>query len=240
MVCYPAMKLSPKIKKIIIRQSGMHNVWISGLVLSSILFTANYLIFQNLIQEPGESTCMQHHQGNVMTTSPPQTGSDLNLNDLEAFRTREHIRSLVLQNFKQFPQSLRLKLFDVIYEQSLALGIDPYLTLSIIATESSFRRASISYNGAYGLMQIKPVTASAIACKLGIPWQGEETLFDPVLNVTLGLNYLADLKDQFGDMDQALIAYNYGPEFVITRIKNEEKLPVKYIEKIKRNLEQWV
>ena len=219
---------------------GMHKVWISGMVLSFMLFLANYLVFQNLIQEPEESSCMQHHQGNVMTTSPPQPVAYLNFNDLEARRKREHIRTLVLQNFKELPENLRLKLFDVIYEQSLALGIDPYLTLSIIATESSFRERSVSCDGAYGLMQIKPIMAEEMACKLGIPWQGEETLFDPVLNITIGLQYLADLKDRFGDMDQALVAYNCGPEYVITRMKSEGKLPGKYIEKIKRNLEQLV
>ncbi len=243
------MKLILKRKTSMIRQPaiansghgpGMHNVWISGIVFSFILFLANYLVFQNLIHEPEESSCMQHHQGSVMTISPPQPIADLNFNDLEAFRKREHIRTLVLRNFKELPFNERLKLFDVIYEQSLALGIDPYLTLSIIATESSFRQTSISCDGAYGLMQIKPLTAEEMAYKLGIPWQGEETLFDPVLNITIGLQYLADLKDRFGNMDQALVAYNCGPEYVITLMKNEGKLPGKYIEKIKRNLEQLV
>ncbi len=223
-----------------LRQPGLHKIWISGIILSFVLFLANYLVFQNLIQASEESSCMQHHQGNVMTTSPPRTVSVLDPGEMELYRKKEHIRTLVLRNFRELPFSKRLELFDVIYKKSQAMGIDPYLTLSIIATESSFRKSAISWDGAYGLMQIKPFTAEQVACKLGIPWQGEETLFDPVLNITIGIKYLADLKDRFGDMDQALVAYNCGPEFVSNRMKNEEKLPIRYIEKIRRNLKQMV
>lgn len=232
--------MNTKRKTSMIRQPGLHKVWISGIILSIVLFLANYIVFQNLIQASEESSCMQHHQGNVMTTSPPRTGSVLNPGEIEIYQKKEHIRTLVLRNFRKLPLSKRLELFDVIYKKSHAMGIDPYLTLSIIATESSFRESAISWNGAYGLMQIKPLTAEEVAFKLGIPWQGEETLFDPVLNITLGLKYLADLKDRFGDMDQALVAYNCGPGFVANCMKNEEKLPIRYIEKIRRNLKQMV
>ncbi len=119
------------------------------------------------------------------------------------------------------------------------MDIDPYLTLSIIATESSFRRKAISWAGAYGLMQIKPITAEEVASDLGIPWEGTKTLFDPVVNITLGLKYLSNLKKRFGNMNDALTAYNYGPQYVVSCLRKDKKLPDKYVKKIEKHLERY-
>lgn len=227
--------------KHLLTTSNSHNlmVWVSGIVLSLALFLANYFVFQNLIQQPSLPLGMSHPSGSVLSKPSPSPWIALSRESLEEFKKREHIRTLVYQSFKGISLKERTRLFEVIYNQSLEIGIDPYLTLSVIATESSFRRKAISWAGAYGLMQVKPITAEEVSTDLGIPWQGKETLFDPVVNITLGLRYLAKLKKRFGNMSDALTAYNYGPQYVVSCLRNEKSLPDKYVKKIQRHLKRY-
>ncbi|NOY52141.1 MAG: lytic transglycosylase domain-containing protein [Deltaproteobacteria bacterium] len=219
---------------------GSRSIWIGGTLLSLLLFLANYLVFQNLIQGPA----FFHPEAGRYTVSTialliPQHQTALSHESLSGIKKREHIRTLVFQNFRGISLKERTELFDVIYNQSQAMEIDPYLTLSIIATESSFRRKAISWAGAYGLMQIKPITAEEVADDLGIPWEGEKTLFDPVVNITLGLKYLSNLKKRFGNMNDALTAYNYGPQYVVSCLRKDKKLPNNYVAKIEEHLKRY-
>jgi hypothetical protein len=215
-------------------------IWVSGIFLSLVLFLGNYLVFQNLIQKPLiPNISFDYHVGKVTSSPLSFPVTTLSYNDLEEFKKREHIRTIVFKNFKGISLKERAKLFEVIYNQSLEMGIDPYLTLSIIATESSFRRKAISWAGAYGLMQIKMIAAEEVAAELGIPCNGKETLFDPVVNITFGLQYLAKLKKRFGNMSDALTAYNYGPQYVVSCLRNDKKLPDKYVKKIEMNLRRY-
>jgi len=219
---------------------GSRGLWISGTLLSLLLFLANYFVFRNLIQGPAffhpEAA---RTSGSTLSLLIPQHVNALSRASLSGIKKREHIRTLVFQNFRGISLQKRTELFDVIYNQSQAMEIDPYLTLSIIATESSFRRKAISWAGAYGLMQIKPITAEEVADDLGIPWEGEKTLFDPVVNITLGLKYLSNLKKRFGNMHDALTAYNYGPQYVVSCLRKDKKLPDKYVRKIAQHLERY-
>lgn len=85
------------------------------------------------------------------------------------------------------------------------------LMFAVIRQESRFNPAAISGSNARGLMQILPSTAA---------WIARETIFrtnprllhDPIVNMTLGQNYLEYLLDEFdGDLVLALAAYNAGP-----------------------------
>ncbi len=218
---------------------GSRMIWISGTLLSLLLFLANYFVFQNLVQGEAFFHPTGRYTSSTILFLIPQHQTALSHASLSGIKKREHIRTLVFQNFRGIPLAERTKLFDVIYNQSQAMEIDPYLTLSIIATESSFRRKAISWAGAYGLMQIKPITAEEVAGDLGVPWEGEKTLFDPVVNITLGLKYLSNLKKRFGNMNDALTAYNYGPQYVVSCLRKDKKLPDKYVKKIREHLERY-
>ena len=54
-------------------------------------------------------------------------------------------------------------------------------------------------------MQVLPSTASD---EFQTP---KEDLFDPYVNVTVGIKYLAHLNQHFDDMDATLTAYSHGP-----------------------------
>ena len=123
-------------------------------------------------------------------------------------------------------------LADLIYEESLSNQYDPELILAVIATESSFYNWSRSRKGAIGLMQIMPATGFSLAQAKKINWQGTVTLFDPYLNVQLGVQYLAMLHHRFPDLAIALTAYNYGPTRVRSLLSRGQQLPLKYARKV--------
>ncbi len=215
-------------------------IWLSGIFFTMVLFLANYLVYQNLVEAPTQfSSILQKHLGTRLIAVSEAALPDPDLATLQELKKREHVRTLVFQNFRSVPLRERSQLFDVIYYKSVEMGIDPYLTVSVIATESSFRKNVISWAGAYGLMQLKVLTAEEVAGDLGMPWEGEESLFDPVINITLGLTYLAKLKKRFGNMSDALTAYNYGPQYVVSCLRSDKALPDKYVKKIEKNLKRY-
>ena len=150
----------------------------------------------------------------------------------EQFRREEEILH-VLQRFKTgLPRAEQRKLAWLILQESRKYAQDYRLILAIIKTESSFKHRAISPKGAKGLMQIRPHVGQAIARDIDIGWEGDETLFNPHLNVKMGLYYLSRLLLRFGDLKVALTAYNFGPSFVHKRLKTKRKLPAKYSRKV--------
>ena len=107
-------------------------------------------------------------------------------------------------------------------------GIDPNLVMAVIHIESRGNAYALSPVGAMGLMQIMPPTGEELAAKLDIPWRGSQTLFDPLLNVRIGIAYLEQLESRYGSMPTALAAYNWGPGRIDSRIRHGVALPVVY------------
>jgi soluble lytic murein transglycosylase len=124
------------------------------------------------------------------------------------------------------------ELAEVIYEEATRYNHDPKFILALIAAESSFQNWSVSERGAKGLMQIMPYVAESIACELGIEWSGDRTLFNPFLNIKMGVHYLSRLLFDFKDPGLALTAYNYGPTYVRGLIEKKRKVPQHFYEKI--------
>ena len=85
---------------------------------------------------------------------------------------------------------------------SLKRGLDPCLVMAIIQVESRFFPLATSHRGAMGLMQINPVTARHL---------GLAQPLDPKENLSAGIEYLAHLQEQFGELSLILAAYNAGP-----------------------------
>jgi soluble lytic murein transglycosylase len=120
------------------------------------------------------------------------------------------------------------ELAEVIYEEALRHNQDPKFILALIAIESEFKNWSVSERGAKGLMQIMPYVAESLVHQLGIEWSGDRTLFNPYLNVRIGIYYLSQLILDFKDVGVALTAYNYGPTYVKTLIEKKERIPRNY------------
>ena len=88
-------------------------------------------------------------------------------------------------------------------------GVDYDMVKAVIQTESSWNHKAVSTSGAIGLMQILPKTAMD---EFNTP---EQDLYDPYVNVTVGIKYLSHLNKHFDDIDATLTAYSHGP--TITR-----------------------
>ena len=74
-------------------------------------------------------------------------------------------------------------------------------------------------------MQLLPATAEEQAEILGLDWRGPDSLFDPFLNVKLGVAYLKTLYVRFGSVSTALAAYNWGPGRIDRRLRKGQERP---------------
>lgn len=92
-------------------------------------------------------------------------------------------------------------------------NFSPLFIWSTIRQESLFDPSIQSSAGAFGLMQVLPVTGEDIVSRLGWPANYTQAdLLRPDVNLTLGQDYLADQRDNLGgDLYAALAAYNGGP-----------------------------
>jgi soluble lytic murein transglycosylase len=80
-------------------------------------------------------------------------------------------------------------------------------------------------------MQIMPYVAESLAQELGIEWGGDRTLFNPYLNIRIGIYYLSQLYKDFNDIRLALVAYNLGPTYIKNLIERKEGIPLNYYRK---------
>ncbi len=138
----------------------------------------------------------------------------------------------ILGVLERYPTDLanvtKEEIAEVIYEEANRHHQDPKFILALIATESEFYNWSVSEKGAKGLMQIMPYVAQSLAQELGIEWSGDRTLFNPYLNIRMGIYYLSQLILDFKDVEIALTAYNYGPTYVKNLIDRKERIPRDY------------
>lgn len=126
-----------------------------------------------------------------------------------------------------------------IVRQAEQHDLDLDLVLALIFVESSGYNFAVSPVGARGLMQIMPPTGEELARRLGRPWPGPDVLFDPLLNLELGMTYLRQLLDRYdGHLEQALTAYNAGPGFVDRRLARGARLPDNYARLVRGALDQ--
>jgi soluble lytic murein transglycosylase len=121
---------------------------------------------------------------------------------------------------------------EVIERESAQHGLRRDLVLAVMRTESGFYNWARSRAGALGLMQIMPATGEMLARELEIPWEGPETLFNPIVNVRLGVTYLARLRARYGTWRPALAAYNWGPGAIDRRLRRGHALPAAYSTRI--------
>jgi soluble lytic murein transglycosylase-like protein len=107
--------------------------------------------------------------------------------------------------------------------------LDPQLVLAVVHVESRYNTYAVSDKNAMGLMQILPSTGEWLAPQVGVTWRGPQMLFDPVVNVQLGVAYLRQLVDRYdGNLSAALAAYNWGPGHIDGRLRDGTPLPVDY------------
>lgn len=151
----------------------------------------------------------------------------------KALRAEAADVAAVLQSWETgLPPAQTLHLSRVIAAEAHAAGVPPGLVLAVIEVESRGRNYAVSNAGARGLMQLLPTTGEWVAAKAELPWYGPETLFDPVVNVRLGVRYLARMIELYPNVRTALAAYNCGPGHVARRLRRGEPLPSGYVDRV--------
>jgi soluble lytic murein transglycosylase-like protein len=119
-----------------------------------------------------------------------------------------------------------------ILQESEKNSLDPVLILALIQVESRFDHNAVSPRGAQGLMQLMPVVITELVEEGIIPESAKRNLKDPLVNVQIGVSYLAHLNEMFGDLQVALTAYNWGPTRIKQKLAAKESIPREYAAKV--------
>jgi soluble lytic murein transglycosylase-like protein len=82
-----------------------------------------------------------------------------------------------------------------------SVGVDPAIALAVAQRESNFNQGALGSSGEVGMFQLMPATAAS----LGV------NPYDATQNIQGGVAYLAQMYGIFGDWNDALAAYNWGP-----------------------------
>ena len=128
--------------------------------------------------------------------------------------------------------SERARVARTIAHEARRAGFSPEFVLAVIRVESGGDPFARSHKGALGLMQLRPRTAEVVASGLGLDWTGAETLFDPVLNIRLGVAYLEYLRARYGNLSVALAAYNWGPTRISQMLRRRQTIPAAYSQRV--------
>jgi soluble lytic murein transglycosylase len=101
---------------------------------------------------------------------------------------------------------------NVLRREARKNAIDPAWVAAQTRAESAFMPRARSPANAMGLMQLLPSTAAMTAKRIGRPYAGPASLYDPETNLVLGTAHMRHELDQHqGAAYQAIAAYNAGP-----------------------------
>jgi soluble lytic murein transglycosylase len=132
---------------------------------------------------------------------------------------RQVFPQLEARRVPEIPNEFWRTAFPLPYESSLRKAaegnrVDPMFMAGLVRQESAFESNAVSHQGAMGLMQVMPSTASKLARQLKVRY-ARASLTDPGYNLKLGARYLADLLQVFGTQEAVLAAYNAGEDRVV-------------------------
>jgi len=112
-----------------------------------------------------------------------------------------------------------------------------------ISHESGWKTRAKSSVGARGLMQIMPYTGTYLAERRGISVVSVDILlYDPIVNVKLGCDYLTMMVSQYGSIEAGLVGYNAGPKWANVYRKTGNIVPKEtqsYLPAVLSNAERY-
>ncbi|MBI3581050.1 MAG: transglycosylase SLT domain-containing protein [Nitrospinae bacterium] len=154
-------------------------------------------------------------------------------------KTRIRIKSRMIAVLSNFGGSMHhdpAQMAELILSNCERNDLDPFIILGMIKAESDFNSRAVSSEGAMGLMQIKPATASLLEPYADFgPTYSQRLISENDLNITLGTMYLAKLVRRFGNLDMALEAYNKGPDGMLTLLSTGADDEMGYSGRVKAN-----
>jgi len=205
-----------------------------SILVVAVLILLNMFLFSNLGQtlDPISKTAEQSFE------DMNEVKSELNT-EKKKLKFNKNVLKIkkILNSIKQLRNNANLMDFAyLIAYESRKYGLDPYLVLAVIKTESAFRNFSVSDKGALGLMQVMPSTAFYVSEKDDdIDIKHKKELFDPLTNTKIGISYLAYLVKKYNNIKHALVAYNMGPGNLNNILNKKGNIPVVYYKKVMEN-----
>lgn len=125
--------------------------------------------------------------------------NDLILENITRVNRKVALQQLVMDKLKNYPVEQVVSVSDRIYDLCLMKKIPVAIVLGLIEVESAWDCKVTSAVNAKGLMQIMTATAKPYLSKDSFVYTNT-LLYDPVINVTIGISYLSDLHDQFVEL----------------------------------------
>ncbi|HVE56488.1 MAG TPA: transglycosylase SLT domain-containing protein, partial [Pyrinomonadaceae bacterium] len=141
------------------------------------------------------------------------------LRQLNAGNQVQNTASISAKMMKDYPVLYRAELL----RSAKSLKIDPRFVLAIMKQESSFRANAKSPSAARGLLQLVFDTATKYNKKAGYVSLNPDDLYLPSVNIAIGSVYIAELKDQFNGLYEAIAASYNGGEDNAARWLNRSK-----------------
>ena len=142
--------------------------------------------------------------------------------DTATYHAKRAVPGYTEYDFSALPEDLWTLLYPEVFwplvrRYAGVNHLDPYLVLALIRQESGFNAKAISGPGARGLMQLLPLTARVVT-RGGRRLSRRRVagnLLNPGYNLRAGCSYFAQILREFnGNLEQALAAYNAGPDRV--------------------------
>ncbi len=142
--------------------------------------------------------------------SPKAFHPEIDLKFVSSIKKDEFKQILISSTHRLYRDKLDLYI-DSILTLCEEYKVDPFWVLSVVTVESGFNPNARSHKNAKGLMQVRPDTAKHLSELLNRN-DKEEDLYQPEVNLELGVFYLKKLLQNFRyRYDLATIAYNVGP-----------------------------
>lgn len=133
----------------------------------------------------------------------------------ESIPSEEMVENPVVEPVETIVEEPSVAYYDVpltddlqshIFETCEAYGVDPAMVIAMVERESMYNASTIGDKGrSYGLMQIQPRWHSERMSKLGC-----NNLLDPYQNITVGVDFIAELYKSGKSTEWVLMAYNGG------------------------------
>ena len=122
-------------------------------------------------------------------------------------------------------------------EEALQAGVDPMLAAGVIRQESQFDPEARSVADARGLMQVVPAVGAEHARRTGFPDFNPVLLYQPDVNLNIGIEHLAAALKRLEWPERALAAYNAGVDRVVRwqSIRGVDQDPEIFVERIPFN-----
>lgn len=137
----------------------------------------------------------------------------------DKYRKMDRVRTIAEVSPTAYPVMFR----NEVLAAAKPRNVDPRFVLAIMKQESSFRPGVKSPSAARGLLQLVIDTAMKYNKKAGFPSLQPDDLYDPRTNLAIGCEYIADLKDEFGGLYEAIAASYNGGEDNAARWLNRSK-----------------